>query len=278
MRPLLNAARIAQRQQHHLPLLLRQQQGFVSHLLAKRYNSSDTFERSPPIWGSKKFGAKEERRRKVFLQQEFARMDPEVEALLAPMRYGIRQLKCQFMCTGFTNSSLFRALVKEQGDLVRSLKSSGAPELDVKKAVAELKTRKKALEDKELELTPAEASFDRAKMEDLLKRRFFYDQSFAIYGGVSGQYDFGPMGCAAKANILAQWRSHFVLEEQMLEVDCTMLTPEPVLKASGHVDKFADLMVKDVKNGECFRLDHLIKAHLEKVGNRSQVFNTRNTL
>ena len=31
------------------------------------------------------------------------------------------------------------------------------------------------------------------------------------------------------------------------------------------MDKFADLMVKDTKNGECFRLDHLIKAHLEKV-------------
>lgn len=24
-------------------------------------------------------------------------------------------------------------------------------------------------------------------------------------------------------------------------------------------------MVKDVKSGECFRLDHLIKAHLEKI-------------
>ena len=44
-----------------------------------------------------------------------------------------------------------------------------------------------------------------------------------------------------------------------------MLTPEKVLKASGHVDRFADLMVKDMKNGECFRLDHLIKAALEKV-------------
>ena len=44
-----------------------------------------------------------------------------------------------------------------------------------------------------------------------------------------------------------------------------MLTPETVLKASGHVDKFADLMAKDTKNGECFRLDHLIKAALEKV-------------
>merc|ERR1712241_1529766 len=169
-------------------------------------------------------------------------LSPESEALLAPLR----------------------AAVKEQGDLVRQLKADKAPENDVKKAVAELKQRKKTLEDRELELRPSEASFDRSKMEDLLKRRFFYDQSFAIYGGVSGQYDFGPMGCAIKANILSLWRSFFVLEEQMLEVDCTMLTPENVLKASGHVDKFADLMVKDVKNGECFRLDHLIKAQLEK--------------
>lgn len=31
------------------------------------------------------------------------------------------------------------------------------------------------------------------------------------------------------------------------------------------MDRFADLMVKDVNTGECFRLDHLIKAHLEKL-------------
>lgn len=170
-------------------------------------------------------------------------LDPKVEELLAPLR----------------------ALVKEQGDVVRQLKTDGAPDLDVKKAVAELKTRKKKLEDKELELRPAEEEFDRNKLEDLLKRRFFYDQSFAIYGGIAGQYDFGPMGCAIKSNLLNIWRQTFVLEEQMLEVDCTMLTPEQVLKASGHVDRFADLMVKDIKNGECFRLDHLIKAQLEKV-------------
>lgn len=68
--------------------------------------------------------------------------------------------------------------------MVRKLKENGAPELDIKKAVAELKVRKKNLEDKELELAPAAATFDRSKMEDLLKRRFFYDQSFAIYGGM----------------------------------------------------------------------------------------------
>ena len=138
-------------------------------------------------------------------------------------------------------------------------------EIEVKKAVAELKARKKVLEDKEVSLRPVQAKFDRTKMEDTLKRRFFYDQSFAIYGGVTGQFDFGPMGCAMKSNLLQAWRSHFVLEEQMLEVDCTVLTPEAILDTSGHVARFADLMVKDTVNGECFRLDHLIKAALEKV-------------
>lgn len=152
-----------------------------------------------------------------------------------------------------------------QGDYVRKLKSEGASELDIKKAVVELKLRKKTLEDKELLLVSNKINFDRARMEDLLKRRFFLDQSFAIYGGITGQYDFGPMGCSLKTNLLNAWRNFFVLEEQMLEVDCSILTPEPVLKASGHVERFADLMVKDIKNGECFRLDHLIKAHLENV-------------
>ena len=170
-----------------------------------------------------------------------AGLDPQVEALLAP----------------------FRAAVKITGDRVRQLKADGAPNTEIALEIQKLKAKKKELEDKELELRPTDETFDRAKMEDLLKQRFFYDQSFSIYGGVSGQFDFGPMGCAMKSNLLNAWRLFFVLEEQMLEVDCTSLTPENVLKASGHVDKFADVMVKDLKNGECFRLDHLIKNHLE---------------
>lgn len=48
--------------------------------------------------------------------------------------------------------------------------------------------------------------------------------------GVNGLYDFGPMGCAVKANLLQAWRNFFVLEENLLEVDTAMLTPEAVLK------------------------------------------------
>ncbi|KAM4688513.1 glycine--tRNA ligase [Discoglossus pictus] len=158
-----------------------------------------------------------------------------------------------------------RQAVKQQGDIVRKLKEEKVPQVDVDRAVAELKARKRTLEAKELALQPKDDVVDRAKMEDTLKRRFFYDQAFAIYGGVSGLYDFGPVGCALKNNIIQTWRQHFIQEEQILEIDCTMLTPESVLKTSGHVEKFADFMVKDVKNGECFRADHLLKAHLQKL-------------
>lgn len=51
-----------------------------------------------------------------------------------------------------------------------------------------------------------------------------------LLAGVSGLYDFGPVGCALKNNIIQAWRHHFIQEEQILEIDCTMLTPEPVLK------------------------------------------------
>ena len=55
------------------------------------------------------------------------------------------------------------------------------------------------------------------------------------------------------------WRKHFVLAENMLEMECTCLTPEVVLKTSGHVDRFTDLMVKDLETGECFRADKMLE-------------------
>lgn len=158
-----------------------------------------------------------------------------------------------------------RKSVKEQGDLLKKLKSENAPPPDIEVAIKELKVRKKTLENKEKELAPKEEKFDRSKLEDLLKRRFFFVPAFEIYGGVAGLYDFGPSGCAMEANMLTIWKSHFVLEEQMLEIRASLLTPHQVLKASGHVDRFADCMVKDVKTGDCYRADHLLEGHLEKL-------------
>lgn len=51
----------------------------------------------------------------------------------------------------------------------------------------------------------------------------------------------------------------------MLEMTCTNMTLSNVLKTSGHVDKFADFMVKDVKNGQCHRADKLIDDAIGKI-------------
>lgn len=171
------------------------------------------------------------------------KMNPEIEKILVPLRQE----------------------VKEQGDIVRKLKENNAPKVDIDAAVRLLKDKKKTLELKESSLVPKESFVDRTRLEDVLKQRFFFDLSFSIYGGVAGLYDYGPPGTALKKNILRLWESHFILEEELLEIEASQLTPDTVLKASGHVDRFADLMVKDLKNGTCYRLDHLIKNHLEKV-------------
>ena len=36
-------------------------------------------------------------------------------------------------------------------------------------------------------------------------------------------------------------------------------------RASGHVDRFTDFMVKDEVTGECFRADHLLEDVMEKL-------------
>ncbi|TIB92218.1 glycyl-tRNA synthetase [Wallemia mellicola] len=106
-------------------------------------------------------------------------------------------------------------------------------------------------------------SFDKAKLEAVCLRRFFFAPAFEIYGGCAGLYDYGPPGSALQANILDAWRKHFIIEEEMLEVDTTAVTLGEVLKTSGHVDKFTDWMTRDTKTGDIFRADHLIEAVLE---------------
>ncbi|CAK7216124.1 hypothetical protein SEUCBS140593_002764 [Sporothrix eucalyptigena] len=114
------------------------------------------------------------------------------------------------------------------------------------------------------------SGFSRPQFESLLKRRFFFTESFEIYrtapnfqGDNRGLYDYGPPGCALQANIVSEWRSHFVIEENIMELDCTAITPADVLKTSGHVEKFADYMCRDPAKGEYLRADHLVKGVLE---------------
>lgn len=104
----------------------------------------------------------------------------------------------------------------------------------------------------------------RLTLEDLEIQRFFFAPSFEIYNGVAGLYDLGPVGCAIERNLLAKWRDHFVIEEDMCEVRCSMLTPYKVLESSGHTAKFSDFMVSDTVTKQLYRADQLIESELEK--------------
>ncbi len=98
---------------------------------------------------------------------------------------------------------------------------------------------------------------DPQEILSLCKRRGFLWPAYDIYGSVAGLYDYGPLGSALKNNIEDHWRRLYVLGEGFLEISCPIVAPEPVFKASGHVDAFSDMFVECTSCGETFRADHL---------------------
>jgi len=98
---------------------------------------------------------------------------------------------------------------------------------------------------------------DPQELLSLCKRRGFLWPAYDIYGAVAGLYDYGPLGAALKTNIENHWRKLYVLGEGFQEISCPIVAPEPVFKASGHLDAFSDIYVECLKCGETYRADHL---------------------
>ena len=100
------------------------------------------------------------------------------------------------------------------------------------------------------------------KMEaivSLAKRRGFIYQGSEIYGGLSGTWDFGPLGVALKRNIMNLWWKMFVEDrEDMYGVDAAILMNQCVWKASGHVDTFTDPLVECKECKSRFRADKVV--------------------
>ena len=93
----------------------------------------------------------------------------------------------------------------------------------------------------------------------LCKRRGFIWPSFEVYGGVAGMFDYGPLGCILKNNIVEAWRAIYKGREGFIEIDSETVNPKDVFKASGHVDNFADLITYCQKCQAPFRADHMVK-------------------
>ena len=98
------------------------------------------------------------------------------------------------------------------------------------------------------------------KIVSLAKRRGFIWQGSEVYGGMRGTWDYGPLGLALKRKIMNEWWDFFVENrEDMFGVDAAIIMNPKVWQASGHAATFADPLVEDLKTGERYRADHLLK-------------------
>lgn len=96
------------------------------------------------------------------------------------------------------------------------------------------------------------------KIVSLCKRRGFIFQSSEIYGGLNGAWDYGPLGVELKRNLKNYWWRVMVHErDDVVGMDGAILTHPAVLKASGHVEGFADLMVDCRLTNERFKADQI---------------------
>ena len=106
-------------------------------------------------------------------------------------------------------------------------------------------------------------SMSQAKMEDIIslcKRRGFIYQGSDVYGGLSGTWDYGPLGVQLKRNIMNLWWRMFVDErDDIYGVDAAILMNPKVWKASGHVDTFVDPLCEDTVKHRRYRTDHILK-------------------
>ena len=98
------------------------------------------------------------------------------------------------------------------------------------------------------------------KVIDLAKRRGFLWNSFELYGGAAGFFDYGPNGCSVKRNIENTWRDYYIRKEGYFEIEAPTVGIEEVYIASGHVGGFSDPLCECSECHSDFRADHLLEA------------------
>ena len=96
------------------------------------------------------------------------------------------------------------------------------------------------------------------KIISLAKRRGFVWPSSEIYGGLSGFYDFGPLGVLLKENIKNEWKKAVVSQrEEVVLIDSSIILNPKVWQASGHQEEFIDLLSECPKCKKRFKADDL---------------------
>ena len=105
------------------------------------------------------------------------------------------------------------------------------------------------------------------KIVSLSKRRGFIFPSSEIYGGISGFWDYGPLGSLVKNNIKQEWLRNFVYSrEDVVLIDGSVIMNPKVWEASGHIENFTDPLIECKNCHSRFRADHMTEGKFVGIG------------
>lgn len=94
------------------------------------------------------------------------------------------------------------------------------------------------------------------KIVALCKRRGFIYPGSDIYGGLTGTWDYGPLGTELKRNLKNEWwKSVVQLRSDVVGVDAAIMMNPKVWEASGHLEAFTDPLVECMVCHQRFRAD-----------------------
>ncbi|MDQ5982539.1 MAG: glycyl-tRNA synthetase [Patescibacteria group bacterium] len=103
-----------------------------------------------------------------------------------------------------------------------------------------------------------EKNVEMENIVSLAKRRGFIYPGSDVYGGLSGTWDYGPLGVALKRNVMQLWWKMFVDDrDDMYGVDAAILMNKKVWEASGHTATFTDPLVECSNCHGRFRADKI---------------------
>lgn len=108
------------------------------------------------------------------------------------------------------------------------------------------------------------------KLSSLAKRRGFFYPTADIYGGLNGVFDKGHLGSLLEERIILLWKKHMKSSSySILQFNGSILGPEIMWKASGHVDGFNDPLVDCKSCKSRFRDDEIdLNKNCPRCGNK----------
>ena len=111
-------------------------------------------------------------------------------------------------------------------------------------------------EEKKVEQKVADKKLTIDELATFCKRKGFVFKSSEIYGGMSGFWDYAPLGAELFNNIKADFWKFFVHDkENMTGIDASIISHPRTWEASGHIGSFKDVAVVCKKCKKSTKID-----------------------